>query len=101
MNIRHRKVIHHKVEYWQEQINQWKSSNLTQVEFCHQNGLAISTFHKWQKKLRAEEPPEQQLPEPFIEFPVDSLSSPVPEPDQQWDIELSLGNGITLRMRQS
>lgn len=99
MNTPHRKVIHRKAEYWQDKINHWKSSNLTQAEFCHQNGLAMSTFHKWQKKLRTEEIPEPQLPQPFIELPVDSLSHP--EPEQQWNIELSLGNGITLRMRQT
>ncbi len=49
MNTPHRKVIHRKAEYWQDKINHWKSSNLTQAEFSHQHGLAMSTFHKWQK----------------------------------------------------
>ncbi len=99
MNTPHRKVIHRKAEYWQEKIYHWKSSSLTQAQFCHQHGLAMSTFHKWQKKLKTDEIPKRQLPQPFIELPVDSLSHP--EPEQQWDIELSLGKGITLRMRQS
>jgi hypothetical protein len=99
MNIPHRKVTHRKAEYWQEQINNWQSSHLTQVQFCQQQGLAMSTFYSWQKKLRTETVSEQQLPPPFIELPLDSLHTP--EPENHWDIELSLGNGITLRIRQS
>jgi len=99
MNIPHRKIIHHSAEFWQEQRNNWKTSGLTQPQFCQQNDLAMSTFHKWQKKLRHEGKAELQLPEPLIELPTESFNHS--EPEKQWDIELSLGNGVTLRMRQA
>lgn len=99
MNIPHRKVVHHSADYWQKQITNWKRSGLTQSHFCQQNGLAISTFHKWQKKLRQDSNPELQLPEPFIELPTGTFNHS--EPEKQWEIELSLGNGVTLRMRQA
>ncbi len=80
-------------------MNKWKTSGLTQPQFCQQNDLAISTFNKWQKKLRHEGKAELKLPEPFIELPTESFNHS--EPEKQWDIELSLGNGVTLRMRQA
>ncbi len=46
MNTQHRKVVHCKAEYWQDKINHWKSSNLTQVEFCHQHGFDVAILFR-------------------------------------------------------
>lgn len=36
---------------WQEHIEQWRSSGLTQKEYCRRNGFRCSTFHYWRKHL--------------------------------------------------
>ena len=96
-----RKLHHHSAEYWQEQMTNWKASGLKQTEFCQKNNLALSTFHKWQKKLRDETPQDNNLLTPFIELPSEPTPAHSVEPDKPWDVELSLGHGIILRLRQS
>ena len=40
---------------WQEHIKQWRSSGLTQKEYCRRNGFRWSTFHYWRKRLESSE----------------------------------------------
>jgi len=97
-----RKIIHHPAAYWQEHINNWQQSQLSQKQYCERNNLGLSTFQKWKKKLHPSlattKPKQKSLPEPesFIEIPAQSFE---PQSDPHWDIELSLGNDITLRLR--
>lgn len=41
-----------KHQLWQKRIADWKTSGQTQQAFCKQNGLAVSTFCTWLKKIR-------------------------------------------------
>jgi len=93
-----RKIIHHSADYWQSHLDNWQQGSLTQRQYCQQNNLGLSTFQKWKKKLYPSLVSSKQLSEPFIEIPAHSLE---PQPVTQWDIELELGNNITLRLRQS
>lgn len=98
----HRKIIHHSVEYWQDHMTHWQQSQLSQRQYCENNNLGLSTFQKWKKKLYpslVSVKPKPKYPEPFIEIPdklFESESSVA-----QWDLELSLGNNMTLRLRYS
>jgi hypothetical protein len=38
--------------HWQDHIDQWQSSGLTQKEYCRRNGFNWSTFHYWRKRLQ-------------------------------------------------
>jgi hypothetical protein len=38
--------------YWQEHIERWRSSGMTQKDYCRQNGLKWSTFQYWKQRLR-------------------------------------------------
>ena len=38
--------------YWQEHIERWRNSGMTQKDYCRQNGLKWSTFHYWKQRLR-------------------------------------------------
>jgi hypothetical protein len=38
--------------YWQEHIERWRSSGMTQKDYCRKNGLKWSTFHYWRKRLQ-------------------------------------------------
>jgi len=41
-----------KKEYWQRQIEAWRSSGLSRKVYCEQNGIKISTLDYWCQKLR-------------------------------------------------
>ena len=41
-----------KHELWVQRIADWQASGLSQRAFCQQQGLAISTFYTWLRKLR-------------------------------------------------
>ena len=49
-----------KHELWGQRIADWQASGLSQRAFCQQQGLAISTFCVWLRKIRqiGEEPPK-------------------------------------------
>ena len=40
-----------KAEYWQQHINDLKSSDLTQVAYCLQNDIKQNTLYYWRQKL--------------------------------------------------
>lgn len=39
--------------YWQEKINEFKQSALTQREFCRQQGISYWSFNTWNRRLSA------------------------------------------------
>ena len=39
--------------FWQKQLANWSVSGLSQKAYCSQEGLKISTFSCWRKRLRA------------------------------------------------
>jgi len=88
---------------WQRLIEEQVSSGLTQKAFCERAGIPVATFGYWGRKLRDErvlrsdERMSQQgvALDDWIE-----LSPPVPEQSPSWHIELDLGNGLCLRLRQ-
>ncbi len=40
-----------KKAYWQQQIRNWKTSGLSQKQFCRRQSLALSTFSYWPNDL--------------------------------------------------
>ena len=92
-------------DQWQQIMDHYHRSGLNQKTFCQQEGLAMSTFSKWRKQLGLVNN------RPAVDTPADFrplMSSPpltVTAADEQprdhghWDIELTLGAGIILRLR--
>lgn len=37
--------------FWREMVMTWTASGLGAQQFCHEKGLAVSTFGLWRKKL--------------------------------------------------
>ena len=60
-NARH--VSHQRLgpELWKKTITDQRRSGLSQAEFCHQQGLSLSTFQRWRARLAetAEDSPVQ------------------------------------------
>lgn len=41
-----------KQAFWEKHIKLWRSSSLTQVEYCRQNNLKIKSFGYWKRRLK-------------------------------------------------
>ena len=61
-----------KQKFWRQHIQNCQHSQLNQKEYCSQNGLALSTFLYWKKKLDTR---ETKTPR-FYPLTVQSLPSP-------------------------
>ena len=65
-------------QQWLETIQIAKQSGLPVNQWCHENGIAESTFYRWQQKIR------QQLLDsaepPFIELPKQAKPSVPAQP---------------------
>jgi hypothetical protein len=40
-----------KRRFWEEHISKWKTSGVSQVEYCRQNGLNIKSFRYWKRRI--------------------------------------------------
>ncbi|MGC9196618.1 MAG: IS66 family insertion sequence element accessory protein TnpA [Syntrophobacteraceae bacterium] len=39
--------------FWERHIEKWKTSGLTQAEYCRKNGINIRSFYRWKRKTDA------------------------------------------------
>jgi transposase-like protein len=87
-----RTKTHRSAAQWQQIIDGYATSGLTQADYCQEHGVAMSSFHKWKAKLQGE---AARVPEgEFVALPL-----PVSITPQPWRIELDLGEGCVLRIR--
>ncbi len=78
---------------WKRLITEQSESGLSQRAFCDSRGLAYSSFCNWRRRLGAHSS-EPDSGGGFIEVEVG------PGHDEQWDVELTLGEGVVLRVRR-
>jgi hypothetical protein len=81
---------------WQDLIQQQTISSLSQPEFCQQNDIALSTFQNWKRKLSTDQA-EVTSNQDWLALPLEIADSSAAS---SWDIELDLGQGVCLRLRQ-
>ena len=48
-------------EFWQQHLEAWKRSGLTQVAYCASHGLRIKSFGRWRSKTREAVPAGNSL----------------------------------------
>lgn len=96
--------IHRTTEQWQQIFKQHASSGLQITVFCKQQKLNPSSFYAWRKRLALTNnsfcPTLTNKPIPVEEHQDDWVNI-VPDkvvPSKCWDMELSLPNGVVLRM---
>jgi hypothetical protein len=63
-------------ETWQEHIESWQGSGLTQAEYCRQQNINIKTFAARLSEHRYQQKSDQTVLIPIV---VDEASNPVPE----------------------
>ena len=86
---------HRTPQQWQTIMANYDASDLSQADFCRQQGIASSTFFKWKRRLLADLPEQEPL---FIAMP--PAEPQVIQTEPQWQVELELGQGVVLRIRQ-
>ncbi len=77
-------------EQWTEILRRFEASGLSAREFCQGEGLAVSSLQRWRSRI--DRAPEAE----FIELV--PPSTPVARAPG-WALELSLPNGVCLRLR--
>ena len=75
-------------EEWREVLGRQGESGLGPTAFCRQEGLVLTTFHKWKARLASGEREAG-----FVELKRSEADGPA------WDMELELPHGVVLRMR--
>ena len=84
---------------WSTLIAQYRGGAMTQKAFCSTHGLAISSFSKALRVARETSTDVERSPT-FVPLLPDSARQHV-EPSSAWDVELTLGAGIVLRIRSA
>ena len=82
---------------WRELVSQFERGGQSRKEFCSLQGLSLSTFDLWRRKLRGT--PSQR--EPRSESMFVEVAQVEPTRSLSWDVELELGAGVVLRVRSS
>jgi hypothetical protein len=92
---------HRTPEQWQALVDQQESSNLSATQFCKQENIGYASFCNWRKRL-AREPVVDSAGSGEASFlDLSSLMGGSPSSGPGWNIVLSLGNGVELRLSQT
>lgn len=85
---------------WRELIRELRQSGLSRAAFCQMHGLSLSSLSNRLRRSRdAVRVRSETLPD-FVELTaVASPATPAPRTTLAWDVELTLGPGVVLRLR--
>ena len=75
---------------WTEILQRFESSGLGRREFCRREGLALSSLQRWRSRIDRGPVAE------FVELAPTSMPS---RSASNWSLDLSLPNGVCLRLR--
>lgn len=88
---------------WQAIVNDFHRSGFTQIAFCQQHGIPVSSLSRWQRifaqqtEVVAARGDFVDVTEPLALVPPASVRCDADNTD--WQVELALGKGIVLRLR--
>ena len=83
---------------WQALVDQHHASGLSAVQFCKEQSVGYASFCNWRKRLSENQVEESSTSNDTGFLDLTSLMSQSSEPG--WNIVLSLGNGVELRLSQ-
>ena len=94
-----RTLIRRSAEQWREIQQRFEHSGQTQAAFCAGEGLALSTFTLWRRKLdSSREVITNNDAAMFVALPDSDIRGPSLS-TTLWDVELQLGADVVLRLR--
>jgi hypothetical protein len=73
---------------WRSLISRQERSGLSQAAFCEREGIALATFAKWKRRVKARAAAAE-----FVEV------TPRSESVEGWELEVTLPKGVVLRVR--
>jgi hypothetical protein len=73
---------------WVEIVGRFDESGLSIRDFCKREGLALSSFQRWQRRL-----------ETVTESAFTEIVSPVASAADPWLVEIEFPSGVVLRIR--
>ena len=93
--------IRHRAEHWHRLVTEQAASGLPARAFCAQRDLSYSSFLYWRRKLASEHRSLAQADghpaaPGFIELLPTAAAT-----GSAWELELDLGDGLTLRLRRT
>ena len=87
-------------EQWRLLFDRFEQSGQTRDQFCHEQGISLSSFSRWRTKLRKQAVIKPTSSEPPLFTELTSAVQPEEALVSGWDIELELGAGVFLRLRR-
>ena len=91
-------LIRRSAEQWREIQQRFEHSGQTQAAFCSAEGLALSTFTLWRRKLGSS---RNMITNNDAAMFVALPDSNIPVSTTLWDVELQLGADVVLRLRRT
>ena len=96
---------HRTPEQWQALVDQQRASGLSAPQFCKQEKIGYASFCNWRKRLSDPSTDESSGPGEAGFLDLSSLMGNSPSSGSGagsgWNIVLSLGNGVELRLSQN
>jgi len=91
---------------WRKLIERFDRSGQTRGNFCAANGLALSTFDLWRRKVgETQAPADEAHPESLFVELTNATEPAGPSRSAAgtgaWEVELELGAGVVLRLRRA
>ncbi|WP_077528986.1 IS66 family insertion sequence element accessory protein TnpA [Vreelandella utahensis] len=88
-------------EQWRDLVDQQRDSGLSAMQFCKQQDIGYASFCNWRKRL-SEDPVSDSTGSDEAGFvDLSSLMGTSSSSGSGWNIVLSLGNGVELRLSQN
>lgn len=92
---------HRTPEQWQVLVEQQRGSGLSAPQFCQQQSIGYASFCHWRKRLSDPSTGGTARSEDASFLDLSSLMSTSQSSSAGWNIVLSLGNGVELRLSQN
>ena len=92
--MKHQPRLYRSEADWQILIDQQTESKLPVSTFCKQQGIRYQSFYRWRKRLEVSATPEA------VNM-IDITGVVAIESSVRWHIELDLGDGIKLNLKQA
>ncbi len=80
-----------RADFWQQHVQQWKSTPLSQVAYCREHALNFHRFNYWYRKTDPVKPKKESAPLSASFVPV------VTSPTTPEGLSLHLPNGMVLQ----
>ncbi len=92
---------HRTPEQWQVLVDQQRRSGLSAAQFCKRENIGYASFCNWRKRLSDQSTDDSASSGEASFVDLSSLMGTSQSSGSGWNIVLSLGNGVELRLSQN